>query len=275
MSKDAAKTGLSAERVLFRGTKPLPLAVGMKPLKVASHEQLMRALPVAAARVAEHPGFSVMFLLNPVLALQRYGVALSPVMAQHVLHMLRHPPALRERRDALEASLRKALGEPAKPLNAPWLARLVFVRQKLAPLLTVGQKPSYRSPANAAMVAALKARLPTPTNRYARYEKRIGVTSRLGLAPMRESRGRLDMSVPAPRLERAAARPVLLSLEEAWFYKDLDPIVRDAVELGAIQASARRFLSPDGFRKAVSGEMSTAFRAWISAVRINDRPRGG
>jgi hypothetical protein len=92
---------------------------------------------------------------------------------------------------------------------------------------------------------------------------------------MRESRGRLDMSVPAPRLERAAARPALLSLEEAWFYKDLDPIVRDAVELGAIQASARRLLSPDGFRKAVSGEMSTAFRAWIRAVRINDRPRGG
>ena len=276
MAQDAERNGTPSGQVLRRGELPLQSPRDLKALHIGSHEQLMRALPVAAARVAKQPGFSVMFLLNPVLALSHYGVTLSPAMRQHVLHTLRHPPALRARRDALEASLRKTLDEPAKPLNAAWLARFVFVRQKLVALATEGKKPSYRPRANAAMVAALQASLPAPTNRYPEVRHRIGVTSRLGLATMREPAGRLDMAAPAPSLPpSSSATPATLSIEQAWFYKDLDPLVAAVVELGTIQSSARRFVSPDAFRKAVSGEKSTAFRTWISGLRIHDRPREG
>ena len=276
MAQEAERNATPSGQGLQRSTMPLQLPDGLKGLHVGSHAQLMRALPVAAARVAKQPGFSVMFLLNPVLALSHYGVTLSPAMRRHVMHMVRHPPALRDRRDALEASLRKTLGEPAKPLNAAWLARFVFVRQKLAPLATEGQKPSYRPRANAAMVEALQASLPAPTNRYPKARHRFGVTSHLGLATLREPAGRLDIAAPAPSLPPAAPGcPAMLSLEQAWFYKDLDPLVAAVVELGTIQSSARRFLSPDAFRKAMRGETSTAFRGWISGLRIHDRPREG
>jgi len=275
MAQHAERNGTPSGQGPRRSTMPLQPPHGLKGLHIASHEQLMRALPVAAVRVAKQPGFSVMLLLNPVLALSHYGVTLSPAMRHHVLHMLRHPPALRARRDTLEASLRETLGEPAKPLNPAWLARFVFVRQKLIALATESQKPSHRPRANAAMVAALQAGLPAPTNRYPELRHRIGVTSHLGLAPLREPPGRLDMAAPAPSLPpSAAASPATLSIEQAWFYKDLDPLVAAVVELGTIQASARRFLTPDAFRKTITGEKSTAFRGWISDLRIHDRPAG-
>jgi len=257
---------------LDRSRLPLPPPAEHPVVEIDSHTALMRVLPEAVRRVAADPAFSVMLLINPVLALERYGIRLSPALRRHVLHVLQHPPRVRERREALEASLAKALGEAPRPNDPRWMAKLLFAMRRLAPLETKGQAPAYRAAPNAAVVERLKARLPPATSRY-EGTRRIARRGTIRLAPLPPFAGRLDLAAPAPALPAAAAAPEAVMLEEAWFYKDLDPLVRDAVELGTIQRRGLDVQSPDSFRRIGEGQQAVAFRSWIRAVRLKDGAR--
>lgn len=223
-------------------------------------------------RIAADPEFSVMLLSNPVLALEKYGIKLTPRLRTHVLHALRHPKALRERRAALEKSLEKRLGKPAKPNDPKWMADYVFKTRKLAPKLTDCAAPAYRIEDPGGLIAALKADRRPATDRYPEA-RRITVTSRLGVAPPAPTVRRLDMDAPLPELSPGKTPPAELPLEQAWFYKD-DPVVRDLVELGQIERRAFPFRTPGEFRAIQSGKSVDGFRAFVQAVRVNPGKRG-
>jgi hypothetical protein len=250
---------------------PLGLPRPQPLLKVESERELLLMARDLKARVGEDPEFSVLLLANPVLALKAYGIELSPAMADHVLRSLRHPPALRNRRAELEASLEKQLGEAPRPTDPAWMARLVFETRKLAPKDLKGRSPAYGPEVFDKAIARLNEARPAPTSRYPGV-RRLKVTQRLAVAPVPPALRRLDLKAPVPDTKPADARPKALSLEEAWFYKD-DPVVAQAVELGQIVRRAIPFRSPDEFRKLQSGEMTDVFRAFVRTVKVKDTNR--
>jgi hypothetical protein len=253
--------------------RPLPLAIPQKHsiVTVNTERELLAMARPLQKRIAEDPAFSVMLLSNPVLALEKYGIKLTQSMRTHVLHALRHPKALRERRAALEKSLEKKLGEEARPNDPKWLAATVFRKRGIAPRAVEGAAPAYRTEDPGGFVAALKANRRPATNRYPQ-ERRIKVTSRLGVAPPSPAVRRLDLDAPLPELPPAQKPPAELTLEQAWFYKD-DPIVRDLVELGQIERRAFPFRTPGEFREIESGKSVDGFRAFVRAVRIDPGKR--
>lgn len=249
--------------------KPVPLASPREHEEVVvetERELLAMARPLAK-RIKEDPQFSAMLLANPVLALKEYGIKLSPELQDHVLQALRHPKALRDRRAALEASLEETLGEKPRPNDGAWLAKLAFGTRKLQPRDTKGKSPALKTyDPDGFIERRKKARLPN-TNRYP-GERRIPVTTSIGLTPVMPSVRRLDLDAPLPELAYTDKAPDKLGLEEAWFYKD-DPVVRDALELGIIEKRAFPFRIPDDFRKIQSAEKVDAFRAFVREVRID------
>ena len=234
-------------------------------ISIGSHRELFARAEQIAGRVAGDPAFSVMFLSNPVLALQAYGVKLSRKMQHHVLETLRHPPKLRARREALEASLAEELGEPPRPTAPPWMASLVFEVRRIAPRAIGDRAPAYRPALNAASLERLQAARPLGGTRYP-GERRLRVRFSLGVAPESPSLRRLDLDTELPELGPGKA-PRALSLEQAWFYKD-DPVVRDAVELGQIMRRGFPFRTPAEFRAIVAGKKVDAFRSFIRNVRL-------
>ncbi|MBA3811768.1 MAG: hypothetical protein H0X27_09055 [Caulobacteraceae bacterium] len=213
-----------------------------------------------------------MFAINPVLALERYGVKLTPALRDHVLRTLKNPGSAGTRRQALEASLTQAFGEAPRPENPAWLANALFKVLKLTPLDRRGYEPAYAPPLNAAILARLEPLRPKPRRKYPLLRPGA-VKSSVGLTSWREKARLLDLAAPAPDLPRARQAPRTLGLEEAWFYKDRDPVAHDLVELGAIQRTGFFFHSPDSFRRIAAGEASNVFRTWIREVRFKDARR--
>ena len=132
--------------------------------------------------------------------------------------------------------------------------------------------PVYRPPLgqeeSAEAARACGRRRPSAIRSRGCWRRAASVAS----VPWQESLRRIDLDAPAPTLPPAKARPSEVPLEDLWFYKDQDALVRDALELGVIQRRAFPVHSPDSFRKILEGEKSNAFRAWIKSVRF--KPRG-
>lgn len=247
--------------------------VAFEPLAIASHRALAGRQKEIADRVAASPDLAVMLLINPVLAFERMGIKLSPEIAHHVLHTIQHPKALRTRREELEASLQKALGEPAQPTLADWNAHMLFDLRKHKPLEIGSQAPEYRPPLGQEESAKLHALRPAATRRYPQ-PRLLAPRNQVGSVPWKESLRRIDLDARAPKLPQAKTRPEQVPLEDLWFYKDLDPVVRDVLELGVIQRRGFPVHSPDSFRKILEGKKTNAFRVWIKSVRFNPRGAG-
>jgi hypothetical protein len=240
-------------------------------LSINSHRALAKSAAEVTQRVNADPEFSVMLLINPVLALEQYGIAFSPAIRDHILHTLRHPEKLTARRDALDASLRERLSEAPKANDGTWLATLVFGRLKLSPLDIGDAKPAYVPSWGADRLKTLSLQRPKGGVRYP-GKRRIGVAASVGVKPPRQAVRRLDLDAPTPKLPHAGAAPAELSLEQLWFYKDQDPLVRDVLEYGILQARSLVFHTPDSFRKIADGTKSNPFRRWIGAVAFRKPP---
>lgn len=261
---DEAEQGAPPPRPYRR--EPLPRPKVDQIVKVTNERELLAVARKLLEQLEKEPGFSVMLLANPVLALREYGIELAPEIEHHVLTSLRHPPRLRARRKELEAKLSAELGEPPRPTDSAWMARLVHERRKIEPRAIDGLAPSYKPPLSDARVAAIRAKHPPATTRYP-GERRITVRHRMGVVPPRPAVRRLDLDAELPPRARAGQAPAELSLEQAWFYKD-DPVVRDAVELGTIMRRGFPFATPDEFRRIARGEKVDAFRAFVDAVGL-------
>ncbi|HEX7438541.1 MAG TPA: hypothetical protein VF319_00460 [Caldimonas sp.] len=244
----------------------------LEPIEIRTHRALLVQQGAIAARVAAQPDLAVMLLINPVLAFERMGVKMSAEIASHVLHTIQYPKAVRERRDVLEATLKKALGEPARPTDPVWNVHLLFELRKLAPLLIGALVPQYKPPIGEEESKPLQALRPAGTRRYTQ-PRLLAPRSRVGSVPWKESLRRMDLDTPAPKLEPADSTPLEVPLEDLWFYKDLDAIVHDALELGIIQRRAFPIHTPDSFRQILDGSKHNAFRLWIRSLRFKTEPR--
>lgn len=237
--------------------------------QVQDHRGMAVAFRKVAERVAEDPEFAIMLAINPVLAMDQYGIKLSPEMQDHVLRAVRHSPRLATRRQELEAKLTEALGGPPRVDDPVWLADVMFSRLELKPLDIGKAEPAYRPPLNADVLERLKPIRPEGKPRYSQ-PRRIKKTSSIGMKPWKEAVRRLDLGAKPPSLPPAKERPERLTLESAWFYKDQNELARDLVELGQIQRMAFPVRTPDAFRKIAAGEQPNAFRSWITSIRFKD-----
>lgn len=243
------------------GKRALPV------IEISSHRALAASQRSLAERVAAEPALAIMLTINPVLAFERMGVKLSSEIAHHILHTLQHPKAMRDRRDALEAALLEALGEAAHPTDPTWNAHLLFELRQLPPLAIGHHQPAFLPPIGDELRKGLDALRPAATARYPE-PRRLPPRSRIGSVPWSASLRRLDLNAPAPTLTQAKHAPTTVPLEDLWFYKDLDAVVHDALELGVIQRGGFPFHTPDSFRQILEGKKGNAFTYWIKSVRF-------
>lgn len=269
-SKKPVRAEPNASVLRIKASSVLKPPTEFERLAITSHRKLLGSFRIVAERVNANPEFSVMFLINPVLALERYGVALSTDLKRHVLHTLQDPAGLRTRRDELEAKLRETLGEAPKPEDKAWLAALLFKRLKLQPLEIGATEPSYKPALNAEMLKALALKRPKGGKRY-KGKRLLKVQSSVGIRPWREAFRRLDLDAPAPKLPGAKSVPKTIDLETLWFYKGENPLVHDVLEYGLLQSHRFPFHSADSFRQIAQGRKTNAFRIWIRAVRFKER----
>lgn len=267
-NKSAGKSSRDALEGKLRVRAPLKPPVEHDILKVETHRQLLVMARTLSPRLRADPQFSVMLLANPVLALKQYGIELSAEMQRHVLRTLRHPKKLRERREELEHELEAKLGEPPKPNDGKWLAKLVFATRGLKPREIGDAAPAYKPPFNARMIERQQRLRRPATNRY-KGVRRSKVQASVGVAAPGPSIRSMDLNAAVPKLPAASREPKTLTLEQAWFYKD-DPVVHNAVELGQIERRAFPFQSPAAFRDLVAGKKVDAFRAFVTSVRVAD-----
>lgn len=249
---------------------PIPPPPQAPPIEIHSRRELATKREEIVARINAHPELSVMFLINPVLAMKDLGVELSSEVIDHVLHRMQHPVELRQRRESLEAGLAKELGEAPRPQDAAWVSQLLFEKLKLKPLATAGQAPRYLQPINAEVLARLKRRRPTAKPRYP-GARRTGAQSRVTVTDWNPAIRRLDLKTPSPTVPAAAAAPKAVTLEDLYFYKDLNETARQVLELGIIQRQSFPFHTPDAYRRIRAGQKPNAFRAWIRSVRFSNK----
>ena len=214
-----------------------------------------------------NPELAPMLFVNPVLAMEEAGVKLSRPMVHHILSRLRHPPALRERREVLEASLRETLGGTPQPNNSAWLAKTLFEKLKLQPVETHDLSPIYKPLRDAKTEKRLQALRPKRTQRYTQLPRHHG-PSRLQVKEQPGSVRRMDLEATLPALKPAKQTPKRVTLEMLYFYKDVNPVARDLLELAIIQRRGLRLNSRYSYRLIKEGKRANVFHRWFRQVRF-------
>lgn len=254
-----------------KGSRQAPAASeDFAPLEIATHRALAGKMREIVRRLDARPDLAVMLFINPALVFKDLAVSLAPDLVHHVLHSTQHPPELRRRREELEGSLARELGEPPRPLDPGWVSDLLFRKLRLAPLATAGHEPVYRPPLDPEVIDRLRKLRPQPKARYA-GTRRLNKVATVRVAAWRPAVRRMDLDAPLPAIEPAREPPAEVTLEGLYFYKDSHPIARQVLELGIIQRRSFPFHSPDSYRRIRDGEKPNAFRAWIRAVRFPER----
>jgi hypothetical protein len=147
---------------------------------------------------------------------------------------------------------------------------MLFERLKLKPIERGTTEPTYKPILKAEMLKALRLMRPKGRRRYPK-ERRLKVHASVGNTPGREASRRLDLAAEVPKLPTAHRVPEKISLATLWFYKDMNPLVRDVLEYGVLQGRGFPFHSPDSFRQIAEGKKANPFRTWIRAVRFKER----
>lgn len=235
-----------------------------------THRALVAKRRQIIAAVAEKPELLPMLAINPVLVFKEVGVNLSPEMADHVLRSLQHPPAIRAERERLVADLREQLGEAPEPNDPAWVARWLFTTLGVVPLETEGARPAYVGAIPPDALERLRAlRRPRRSAEQAFFEGPVDDGGRgAPLVRLPDSVLRLDLEALVPNLPRAEHPPDKVTLEALWFYRDAHPLVPPMLRLGIIERSAVPIFSPDGYRKAKTGERPSQLLRWIKDVRF-------
>ena len=246
-------------------------APNFPPISIASHRALAAAQNEIFARFNANPELASLLLVNPVLAFKEVGVRLSHKMAHHVMQTLRHPTRVNQREAELVQQLQAALGEKPRPTDPAWVSQFLFEKLQLKPLATQGHTPAYKDPLDAATLERLqtlrpKLRRGTDTGPLASTGMTIRIVGRSSALR------RMDLDGPAPQLKSASDTPELVDLETLYFYKDLDPLVRDVLELGILQRSAFPIRTGSSYRKIKSGKQTNIFRTWITGVNFPEEP---
>jgi hypothetical protein len=235
-------------------------------IHVDSHRALLANARQIIARLQAQPELIPLLGVNPVLALRAAGVTLTPSIADHVLRTFRLSPQARAERDQLESSLTAALGETPKPLDSAWMANLLFEKLGLSPFDIQGRTPVYRPALDADTTRRLAQLLPrSGGGGEGSGSGEVRTALRLVLP---ETANRLDLDAPVPALAQAADTKSAVSLEEAWFYKDQNPLVRDVLRLALIERTAVPVASTARFRQVQRGEISHPFTSWISGANF-------
>ena len=239
-------------------------------LKIGSRRGLTAHQNEIMSRINANPEFGVMMLINPVLAMKDLGVELATGVIDHVLHRLQHPPKLVTRREALEATLTEKLGEMPRPQDPAWVSRLLFEKLQLKPLATAGKIPHYLRPMSEEVLDRLRHWRPKPKSRYPNV-RRSPIETRLTVSAWTPAVRRLDLKTSAPQIDAATEVPKEVTLEDLYFYKDLNDTARMVLELGVVQRQSFPFHTPDTYRRIRAGDKSNAFRAWIRAVHFPEQ----
>jgi hypothetical protein len=230
-------------------------------LRIDNHRALLGMRRQMLSALTRDPGASRMLFANPVLAFRDVGVTITPTIADHIRHVVSHPPRVRTERERLTEKLKEALGTDPHPSKPVWLASIVFDQLGVPPLETAGHEPVYVPALGAGAEERLRALLPPPTRR------RIpGV-----VVPPRPVPGvwRLDLDAAGPELQVSTDPPPgKLSLDELWFYRGRHDLVDDLLRLGIIEKSALPVLGPATYRKVKDGALTNGLIDWVDSVRF-------
>lgn len=98
---------------------------------IESEKDLKQHAVSILRRINEDERGGLMFLLNPVFALEEAGFDLSEEMRGHILHGLRFGAKAKARIRELDEAVREVAGRPVDALSDEQVARLLFVDLKI------------------------------------------------------------------------------------------------------------------------------------------------
>lgn len=250
-SKDTAIKGSSDESGQLPG------------LTIDSHRALIARRQDMLTKLTSDPAASRMLLANPVQAFRDAGVTISPAIADHVLHSVRHPPRVQTERERLTAKLREALQVEPHPSQPGWLAAIVFGQLEVKPLQTDGLEPAYLPLVNPEAEKRLRRLLP-PRSR----PRKPGIRTP---PPARPGVWRLNLETPPPDLPVAAGPPPPeLTLPDLWFYRARHDLIPELLRLGIIEVSAIPMLSPATYRRVKNGALTNGLLDWVDEIKFSE-----
>lgn len=235
-------------------------------LRIDTHEALAKAKGEISARLEAHPEIARLLLVNPILAFHDVNVELSPEIASHILHTIQYSPQTAARRRTLRSKLQMATDEAPRPSDGPWVAQFLFEKLSLSPLQTKNAAPAYKPVIDPGILAKQLASIPKLNVSPKLPHPDHGTLFDFGsVAPAARH---LDLDAPVPKLPAAKERPDAVDLTTLFFYKDLNPLVHDLLELGIIESQAVQIGTPDTYRRVRSGEIPHPWGPWVSNVRF-------
>ncbi len=100
-------------------------------IAIESEKDIKKHAVSILRRINEDERGGLMFLLNPVFALEEAGFDLNEEMRRHILHGLRFGAKSKARMRELDEAVRDVAGRPVDALSDEQVARLLFVDLKI------------------------------------------------------------------------------------------------------------------------------------------------
>jgi hypothetical protein len=208
-----------------------------EPIVVADEKDLRAKAPLILRRINQAERGGLLFLLNPVFALEEVGVTLSPAMKRHIRMGLRYGAEDKKRIKQLEADIGQMAGRPINPAADAEVADLLFNRLAL-------KKPTLRG----------SKTVPVPGGSASMYEPIDRTPLNAPVAGTAEVRSNASKARRASPAEEPLSGELLQALEGSH------PVVAKLAEVRALYERGWQFMNREHYDRARNG-------ATVSLVR--------
>jgi hypothetical protein len=236
-------------------------------IAIRSEDELKANAVTILRRVHADERGGLLFLINPVFALEEAGFDLSPAMRTHIRRGLRYGTKTKTRMRELEVEVTKLAGHEVNVASDSQVTRLLFDELKLqAPAAKTSTRPVQLSARE--QIYELGGEPEPEAGEAKKVDYTTGTVAELRTALQQRglpaSGTKTEM---VTRLQKADTGPAkaALSAETLQSLQNKHPIVPKIIELRQLQQTGWRFVNRETYDKVKSGASVTLLRK----VRFN------
>jgi hypothetical protein len=241
------------------------MAESLKRISINSEEDLRAKAVTILRRIEDDELGGLLFLLNPIFALEETGFDLNPAMKRHISYGLRYGTSTKIRMRELEGEVTELVGHEVNVASDAQVSRLLFEELKLSiPTIKSKTKRQVQAPAE----PTIYERVIEPDNEKRKGAEEVDYTAKSirelrthlkqrGLALSGNKRELISRLKEDDRItiQKPAINPELLEA-----LRNKHPVVPRIIELRELLQTGWRLVNRETYNKVKNGATVTLLR---------------
>jgi hypothetical protein len=251
------------------------MAKKLKRISINSEEDLRAKAVTILRRIEDDELGGLLFLLNPIIALEETGFDLNPAMRRHISYGLRYGASTKIRMRELESEVTELAGHEVNVASDAQVSRLLFEELKLSiPTIKLKTKRQVQTSAE----PTIYERVIEPDTEKGRGAEEVDYTTKSirELRTLVKQRGlaisgnKRELVARLEEDDRITSQKPAINPELLEALRDKHPVVPKIIEIRELLQTGWRLVNRETYDKVKNGATVTLLRSVHFRHRSND-----